>query len=175
MAEKSRSQEPGVTKKLDSNSKISHLPEFSGLNRYSLIAAAVQGIFTSGDGVMDRNHGRSHPLRPVWSMSAIPILLFALGGILGNKLTLAEDSESFASEELIIADNSINTSEPPEAPSPWWLVVMPAIPLMGGGLIYTKRRFFGSSLARQECSSSTPCPESDIAVPQIQYDETEQG
>lgn len=37
---------------------------------------------------------------------------------------------------------STRPSGEPEAPSPWWLVVMPAIPVMGGGIIYIKRNFF---------------------------------
>lgn len=40
---------------------------------------------------------------------------------------------------FLMADNSAESAETPEAPSPLWLIVMPAIPLIGGGLIYIKR------------------------------------
>ncbi len=73
-----------------------------------------------------------------------------------------------------MADNSLDTTDDPEAPSPWWLVVMPAIPLMGGGLIYTKRRFFGSGLERQETSSSV-LPSLPAASSQEPSNENEQN
>lgn len=42
---------------------------------------------------------------------------------------------------LALAKGQIRSKEESEAPSPWWLIVMPAIPIMGGGFIYTKRRW----------------------------------
>lgn len=82
--------------------------------------------------------------------------------------------EGYAQSASLLADQpagaALEPQDPPEAPSPWWLVVMPAIPLMGGGLIYAKRRLFGSGLERYEvsstiASSATPA-ESAAAQPQ---------
>lgn len=50
-----------------------------------------------------------------------------------------------------------------KAPSPLWLVVMPAIPMLGAGLIYTKRQLVGTPIqeARQ-----LPTPETEDANPE---------
>lgn len=123
---------------------------------------------------MGRHHRQSAS-----RFSAIPVALAVLFGIpLGVLLTetvSAQNSKPLVSKEWTIADNSLDTADAPEAPSPWWLVVMPAIPIMGGGLIYTKRRFFGSGLERQECSSSVSSPQPDASSPQSQSDDTEQS
>ncbi|MEO0984835.1 MAG: hypothetical protein AAFY20_04720 [Cyanobacteria bacterium J06639_14] len=112
-------------------------------------------------------------------ISTIPIALVVLVGvslgILQPAAASTQDSETRASEEWLVSDNSVNASDVPEAPSPWWLVVMPAIPLMGGGLIYTKRRFFGAGLERQERSSADPDSQPDVTSSQTQSEEPDQG
>ena len=42
---------------------------------------------------------------------------------------------------ILATEESADSANLPEAPSPWWLIVMPAIPLVGGGFIYFKRRW----------------------------------
>ena len=95
----------------------------------------------------------------------------ATSQLVSGKFAIRQNGE-YAESERLSAESSTpgerDDSDLPEAPSPWWLVVMPAIPLMGGGLIYAKRRLFGSGLERYEVSSSVSSgainPES--AVPQ---------
>ncbi len=41
---------------------------------------------------------------------------------------------------LATAQGQAKPEDPAQAPSPWWLIVMPAIPIVGGGFIYLKRR-----------------------------------
>lgn len=40
--------------------------------------------------------------------------------------------------------DALREEDSEDAPSPLWLIVMPAIPLVGGGLIYAKRRLLTS-------------------------------
>ncbi|MEO1094868.1 MAG: cache domain-containing protein [Cyanobacteria bacterium J06638_28] len=61
---------------------------------------------------------------------------------------------------LTLAKGQVKSGEESEAPSPWWLIVMPAIPIMGGGLIYTKRRWLNgiASLTQDAAVASSALP-----------------
>ncbi|MEM0979009.1 MAG: cache domain-containing protein [Cyanobacteria bacterium P01_H01_bin.58] len=57
---------------------------------------------------------------------------------------------------LAVATGQVKSGEDSEAPSPWWLIVMPAIPVMGGGLIYTKRRWLNGIALLTQSNTVTP-------------------
>ena len=70
-------------------------------------------------------------------------------------------SDSVGKGDILIAEVSAEEPEVPEAPSPWWLIVMPAIPLVGGGLIYVKRQWLNPAIKppNNQSSSAAEMPE----------------
>ncbi|NER78429.1 MAG: hypothetical protein F6K42_02410 [Leptolyngbya sp. SIO1D8] len=90
-----------------------------------------------------------------------------------SSVVLEKASTALANEE---------EAELPEAPSPWWLIVMPAIPLLGGGFIYAKRRLFKAEADRLLPTSPPDSPSTlpkesdpksaDLELPSTQSSET---
>lgn len=73
----------------------------------------------------------------------------AKGILLSGHLLAAEPAD------IATSPNTPDRIEgPEEAPSPLWLVVMPAIPIVGGGLVCAKRRLMGN-LGTQSGPAST--------------------
>lgn len=58
------------------------------------------------------------------------------------------------SDESVPAFTPLTFSQPPPPPSPFWLVLMPLIPLVGGALTYLQRRLQG----RQPIQTNAPAP-----------------
>lgn len=57
------------------------------------------------------------------------------------------------------AESTLTTNSISEAPSVVWLIVMPAIPLVGGTLIYLSRRLFGKQGGECRLITTTAIPE----------------
>lgn len=74
----------------------------------------------------------------------------------------AEQNQKTRSFPVAQQENSVAAlEEPSKAPSVAWLIVMPAIPIVGGLLIGVSRKLSGSKVLESRICAPPPCPSSE--------------
>ncbi|NEQ42771.1 MAG: hypothetical protein F6K00_04080 [Leptolyngbya sp. SIOISBB] len=58
-----------------------------------------------------------------------------------------------------VSESELATDAQPPAPSVVWLIVMPAVPIVGGALIYLSRRLLGKASGESRLLTHAPIPE----------------
>lgn len=76
----------------------------------------------------------------------------------------AQPTRMTASPITSVSESELATDTQPPAPSVIWLIVMPAVPIVGGALIYLSRRLLGK--ASGESRLLTHAPIADPVKPQ---------